>query len=75
MRLLEAQLGHTVQRSAEGSDLSVVAGTAQAANEALGRLLAARIEVTDFAMGSPSLEEVFFALTAESSIGGKDEGT
>jgi len=73
--LLEAQLGHTVQRSAEGSDLSVVAGTAQEANEALGRLLAARIEVTDFAMGSPSLEEVFFALTAESSIGGKDEGT
>ncbi len=40
-----------------------MAGTAKAANEALAALIAAGIELADFSMGSPSLEEVFFALT------------
>jgi ABC-2 type transport system ATP-binding protein len=40
-----------------------MAATPQAANEALTALVAAGIELADFAMGSPSLEEVFFALT------------
>jgi ABC-2 type transport system ATP-binding protein len=30
-------------------------------------LIAAKIELADFSMGSPSLEEVFFALTGGSS--------
>jgi ABC-2 type transport system ATP-binding protein len=65
-RLLENSLGGKVQRSAEGAELSIMAGTPKAANEALGALIAAGIELADFAMGSPSLEEVFFALTRES---------
>ena len=40
-----------------------MAPTAEAASRALTTLFAAGIEVADFAMGSPSLEEVFFALT------------
>ena len=52
-----------VQRSPEGTALSVMAGTPKAAQEALAALTAAGIELADFSMGSPSLEEVFFALT------------
>jgi ABC-2 type transport system ATP-binding protein len=61
--LLEARLGPPVQRSPEGARLSAMAGTPQLANEALSALIAAGIELADFSMGSPSLEEVFFALT------------
>ncbi len=63
--LLEARLGHPVQRSAEGAELSVLGGTAKQANEALAELIAGGIELSDFSMGQPSLEEVFFALTGE----------
>ena len=62
-RLLEQHLGASVQRSVEGATLAVVAHTARAANAALGALLDAGIELSDFSMGSPSLDEVFFSLT------------
>ena len=61
--LLAARLGAVVQRSPEGARLSVMAGSPQAANEALAALIAAGIELADFSMASPSLDEVFFALT------------
>lgn len=63
--ILERTLGATVQRSAEGAQLSVVAGSTRAANEALASLISAGIELSDFSMGSPSLDEVFFALTGQ----------
>lgn len=63
--ILEKVLGAPVQRSAEGAQLSVVAGSTKAANEALGLLISAGIELSDFSMGSPSLDEVFFALTGQ----------
>jgi daunorubicin/doxorubicin transport system ATP-binding protein len=43
-----------------------MARTPKAANEALAALIAADIELAGFSMGSPSLEEVFFALTSAS---------
>ncbi len=64
-KLLEAHLGGSVQRSAEGAMLAIVAKTPHDANAALGALIAAGIELADFSMGSPSLEEVFFALTGK----------
>ncbi|MFC5585519.1 ATP-binding cassette domain-containing protein [Nitratireductor kimnyeongensis] len=64
-KILEKALGAPVQRSAEGAQLSVVAGSTRAANEALGVLISAGIELSDFSMGSPSLDEVFFALTGQ----------
>jgi ABC-2 type transport system ATP-binding protein len=67
--ILERRLEHPVQRSAEGAELSVLAGTAKAANEALADLVAAGIELSDFSMGQPSLEEVFFALTGQPGLG------
>jgi ABC-2 type transport system ATP-binding protein len=63
-RLLGSRLGADVQRSTEGATLAVVARSARDANEALAALLDAGIELLDFSMGSPSLDEVFFSLTA-----------
>jgi ABC-2 type transport system ATP-binding protein len=62
-RLLESALGGTVQRSTEGATLSIAARDTRGANAALAALLDAGIELADFSMGSPSLDEVFFALT------------
>jgi ABC-2 type transport system ATP-binding protein len=63
VRLLEAHLRCDAQRGAEGGTISIKSDSAKAANQAVAVLIAAGIEVADFAMGSPSLEEVFFALT------------
>ncbi|MDQ2633315.1 MAG: ATP-binding cassette domain-containing protein, partial [Pseudomonadota bacterium] len=63
--ILERRLGQPVQRSTEGAELSVLGGTAKEANEALAELIAGGIELADFSMGQPSLEEVFFALTGQ----------
>lgn len=63
--ILESRLNTVAQKSAEGARLSIVAGTSRDANEALGALLEAGIELADFSMGSPSLDEVFFALTGK----------
>ncbi len=64
-RLLETHLGASVQRSVEGATLAIVAKTPHDANAALGALIDAGIELADFSMGSPSLDEVFFALTGK----------
>lgn len=65
-RILESHLKTFAQKSAEGARLSIVAGTSRDANEALAALIAVGIELADFSMGSPSLDEVFFALTGNS---------
>jgi ABC-2 type transport system ATP-binding protein len=64
-RILEARLGGQVQRRANGARLSVKANTPAGASDALAALAAAGIEVVDFSMGAPSLDEVFFALTGK----------
>jgi ABC-2 type transport system ATP-binding protein len=73
-RILQSHLHGTVQRASEGAELSIMAGSPKAANEAIGALIAAGIEVADFKMGSPSLEEVFFALTgADAALNNQKE--
>lgn len=67
-QLLERQLGVIAKRSVESAELSMTAATPQAANAALGALVAANIELASFSMGSPSLDEVFFALTGSSRV-------
>ena len=49
-----------------------MAGTPEAANEAIAALIAAGMEIADFRMGSPSLEEVFFALTGATAASSKE---
>ena len=73
-RLLEGALGGKAQHSAEGAALSIVARSGGDANAAIGALLAAGIELTDFSMGRPSLEEVFFALTGRREHEGEEAG-
>lgn len=62
-QLLHAHCGAGVQRGVEGARLSVAAHSAREASDVLAALLAAGIEPVDFSLGSPSLDEVFFALT------------
>jgi ABC-2 type transport system ATP-binding protein len=74
-QLLAKHLGSQVQCSPEGAQLSVMTGSAEAASQAIGALIAHGIELADFSMGSPSLEEVFFALTGGSGrLAAKKEG-
>jgi ABC-2 type transport system ATP-binding protein len=70
--LLEKQLDAPVQRDPNGARLSVMARTPEAANAALAALVSAGISLEDFAMGSPSLEEVFFALTGSGATKADD---
>ena len=72
--LLAARLGAAVQRSAVGATLSVKVAQPETANAALAGLIAAGFDLADFSMGSPSLEEVFFALTGKAETGTQDEG-
>lgn len=62
-RLLAEITGSKAQRSSEGAALSLMVDTPQNANRGLAALIAANIELADFSMGAPSLDEVFFALT------------
>jgi len=61
--ILEARLRHKVRRGVEGAELSVTAGSPKEANEAIAALIEGGIDVSDFRLGSPSLDEVFFSLT------------
>ncbi|GGE28557.1 daunorubicin resistance protein DrrA family ABC transporter ATP-binding protein [Agaricicola taiwanensis] len=61
--MLEGCLRGVAQRSVEGAEISIVAPSPAEANKALAALIADGIELADFSMGSPSLDEVFFALT------------
>jgi ABC-2 type transport system ATP-binding protein len=70
--LLEEQLDAPVQRDPNGARLSVMARTPEAANAALSALVSAGIALEDFSMGSPSLEEVFFALTGSGATQAED---
>ena len=58
-----------MQESAEGGALSIVTDTPKTASEVLSALIAADIELADFSIGSPSLDEVFFALTGKPAEG------
>jgi len=63
--VLQAKLGRAPQAGVADASLSIVTRTAAEANEAVGALIAKGIELSAFSMGSPSLDEVFFALTAQ----------
>lgn len=60
--LLGERLGAAVQVGAEGARLAVAAAPEEA-SAAVAALLGRGIALTDFALGQPSLDEVFFALT------------
>ena len=62
----DAGSAQTVQRSPEGAELSVRRRhAARTRTRRSPALIAAGIELADFSMGQPSLDEVFFALTGQ----------
>ena len=65
--LLEARLGAPVQRNDENARLAMVARSPAEATAALEALIGSGIEIGDFTLGNPSLDEVFFALTGSSA--------
>ena len=69
--ILRERLGATVHSRPEEARLSAIAGTTEAAHAALGSLIAAGVDLADFSVGAPSLEEVFFALTGQREIDGE----
>jgi ABC-2 type transport system ATP-binding protein len=63
LRVLARALGGAVQRPADPAALSATVADPDRAVAALGELARAGVTVTDFALGQPSLDEVFLALT------------
>jgi ABC-2 type transport system ATP-binding protein len=72
--VLAAETGATPRPSAEGGELTVSVATATDATRAVSALLSAGIDVSDFSMGQPSLDAVFFALTGHGAGNGAPEG-
>ena len=73
-----ATVGGGVLPATDPAAFSIKVADAQVASELLGALARAGVAVTDFSMGSPSLDDVFFALTGRpaqaSQDGGDDKG-
>jgi ABC-2 type transport system ATP-binding protein len=61
--LVGALLGQGVLPPTDPLAFSIKVADARVAAELLGALAGANIEVTDFSLGAPSLDDVFFALT------------
>ena len=74
-RLLAGVMGESVDLDSDPAALSVRTSDAERAAFALGELARAGVSVTNFALGQPSLDEVFLALTghaAEDSAGAEE---
>ena len=62
-RVLSRALDAPVHLESDPAALSVPVEDAERASEAVGELFAAGIDVSNFSLGQPSLDEVFLALT------------
>ena len=65
--ILEQQLGVPIHNSTDGVTLSAQAKDSSIVAEALGELGKEKIGISDFALGRPSLDEVFLTLTGQSA--------
>jgi ABC-2 type transport system ATP-binding protein len=61
--LVTGLLGDGILPNTDPTALSIKVSDASAAAEVLSALSRARIQLTDFSLGSPSLDDVFFSLT------------
>lgn len=65
--ILEQQLGVPIHISTDGVTLSAQAKDSSIVAQALGELGKEKIGISDFALGRPSLDEVFLTLTGQSA--------
>jgi ABC-2 type transport system ATP-binding protein len=72
-RVLARALGAEVHLEPDPSALSVSCADADLAAEAVGELTRAGVEVANFSLGQPSLDEVFLALTGHTTEDGDQE--
>jgi ABC-2 type transport system ATP-binding protein len=66
--ILAEALGERAELEVDPATLSVCAPDSERAAAALARLAEAGVEVTEFALGQPSLDEVFLALTGHPAV-------
>jgi ABC-2 type transport system ATP-binding protein len=67
LRILSRQLGVPVERGADPLGMSARVGDTDPVAPALAALTAAGVEVSGFALGQPSLDDVFLALTGSNA--------
>jgi ABC-2 type transport system ATP-binding protein len=72
-RLLADVLGESVELESDPAALSLRTSDAERAAAALGELARAGVAVTNFALGQPSLDEVFLALTGHTADSAGEE--
>jgi ABC-2 type transport system ATP-binding protein len=65
--LVAGLLGHAILPPTDPSAFSIKVADASAAADLLGALSRADIQVADFSLGAPSLDDVFFALTGHAA--------
>jgi len=70
--VIVSALGDGVLPATDPAAFSIKVADAQAAAELLGALARAQVQVTDFSLGSPSLDDVFFALTGRPAQAAQD---
>jgi ABC-2 type transport system ATP-binding protein len=61
--LVSRVVGDTVLPNTDPTAITVTVSSASVAAEVLSALCSARIQLTDFSLGAPSLDDVFFTLT------------
>ncbi|HEY5955484.1 MAG TPA: ATP-binding cassette domain-containing protein [Polyangiaceae bacterium] len=66
--LVCGMLGHSVLPNDDPTTIAVQVSDAAAATRVLSALAQANISVTDFSLGAPSLDDVFFALTGHQTV-------
>jgi ABC-2 type transport system ATP-binding protein len=74
-QILAASLGSPVDLDSEPRGLTARVADPDRAGPALAELARAGIPVSDFSLGQPSLDEVFFALTGRGAGNGPGNGT
>jgi ABC-2 type transport system ATP-binding protein len=65
--VVTGMLGDGILPNTDPTAISVKVSDASAAAEVLGALSRAKIQFTDFSLGAPSLDDVFFALTGRTA--------
>ncbi|WP_054637736.1 ATP-binding cassette domain-containing protein [Thalassobacillus sp. C254] len=67
IEILQDKLQTTIHSSPEGGNLSAQVSDASLVAVSLGELVNENIQVSDFSLGKPSLDEVFLTLTGENA--------
>lgn len=74
IRILENYLGKEIHLGPDATSLTAQADNSARVAEALGEFARRHIEVSDFSLGRPSLDEVFLTLTGHSAEQQPDSG-